>query len=81
MINENYVQHYAKSFNYKKVEQLQNKSMYIKETSKGFVVIESEKYSKYVNFFLNEDQKIFKKSDLLLGIIDETAIAWEVECE
>jgi len=79
--DEKYVQKYARSFNFKQVAHMTNKSMYIKNTSQGFVVIESLYGSKYVSFFLNKKQKNFKKSDLLLGIINHTAVAWEAENE
>ncbi len=79
--DEKYVQKYALNFNFKQVVHIPKKSMYIKNTSQGFIVIESLHGSKYVNFFLNKKQKNFKKSDLLLGIINHTAVAWEAENE
>ena len=81
MSNNDYVKEYAKIFGYKQLDYhcIFPKESYVKLINGGFVVIESLKESKYVNFYFNEKTKIFKKSDLLLSILENTPVAWERE--
>ena len=83
-MNLNYfVERYANSFDFKKIDfqtnQTGHKETYVKNTKMGFVVIENLLESKYVNFYLNDETKIFKKGDLLLCAMDNIPAAWEVE--
>ena len=56
---------YTEFFNYKKLE--------------DFIVIEKLFESKYVNFYFNDANKIFKESDLLLAVMNNTPVAWSEE--
>lgn len=75
----NMLENYAKEFNFKKVFSSPNILTYSKLTKEGFVVIEADIDDPYVNFYLNEETKIFKKSDLLLCTLERVPAAWEVE--
>ena len=79
--NSFYVKEYAEKVNYKQLNyhNIFEKETYIKNVDDDFIVIESLKESKYVNFYFNEKTKTFKKSDLLLSILENTPIAWEQE--
>lgn len=80
MSKYNYLNKYAEMFNYNILETAEDNSLiYLKKTKEGFVVIEKIKESKYINFYHQKQIKTFKESDLFLGIINETPIAWEVE--
>ena len=81
MHNSNYVKEYAKNFNYKRLNSpdIFEKETYVKLVNDNFIVIESLKKSKYVNFYFNEKTKTFKKSDLLLSILENIPVAWESE--
>ena len=77
-----FVNDYRVSFGYKEIENFRlSKKMYIKETSKGMIVIEHQVDSKYVNFFLNSENKTFKKGDLAIALIESTPVAWKEENE
>jgi len=79
--NSFYVKEYAKKFDYKRLNyhDVFEKETYIKNVDDDFIVIESLKESKYVNFYFNEKTKTFKKSDLILSILENTPVAWEKE--
>ena len=79
--NSFYVKEYAEKVNYKQLNyhNIFEKETYIKNVDDDFIVIESLKESKYVNFYFNEKTKTFKKSDLLLSILENTPVAWEQE--
>ena len=84
MNNFEYLEKYAKTFGYKEfsmpsIEYSKNKIVYLKENRKGFIVIEKLLESKYVNFYFNDKFKIFKASDLIHALIDNTPVAWEEE--
>lgn len=72
---------YIKNFGYKEVlyNTITDKRSFIKEAKKGFMVIESLKESKIVNFYFNEKTKRFKKSELLMCALDNVPAAWEEE--
>ena len=81
-MNNEYLKAYVRKFGYKSFEPPKtDKSLHVKHTSLGFVSIENVKKSKYVKFCLNEKVKTFKKSDLLLRVIENIPIGWEVENE
>ena len=68
---------YTEFFNYKKLEDFSNnKTVFLKHVDKGFIVIEKLFESKYVNFYFNDANKIFKESDLLLAVMNNTPVAW-----
>tara|TARA_Y100000593_G_C4306486_1_gene336022 strand:- start:361 stop:618 length:258 start_codon:yes stop_codon:yes gene_type:complete len=81
MNHNNIVKEYAKKFKYKKLihSAIETKEIFVKNIGNEFLVMESDKDSKYVNFYFNENFKTFKKGDLFLGIIENTPLAWEVE--
>jgi len=81
MNNSTYVKEYAENFNYKRLEypSIFEKETYVKLVDDNFIVIESLKESKYVNFYFNEKTKTFKKSDLLLSVLENIPVAWESE--
>ena len=81
MNNSSYVKEYAKNFNYKRLDypNIFEKETYVKLVDDNFIVIESLKASKYVNFYFNEKTKTFKKSDLLLSVLENIPVAWERE--
>jgi hypothetical protein len=82
MINNNtYVKEYADNFSYKQLNchGIFKKETYVKLVDDNFIVIESIEESKYVNFFFNKKTKTFKKSDLLLSILENIPVAWEQE--
>ena len=67
---------YAQTFGYKVLDQGEPKNLsYIKRTCSGFIVIESCASDRYVSFYYNEKNKVFKKSDLILSLIDRTPVA------
>jgi len=73
---------YAEVFKYKRLDSPSRSVIsFVKYTKGGFVVLESQKESKYVNFHLNDQTKTFKKSDLLLCTIEKIPAGWEVENE
>ena len=80
-MKNNYVSKYAKWFNYKKLAYPVSfeKEIYIKSSNNSFIVIESLKESKYVNFYLNNQTKTFKKTDLLLSVLENIPVGWEEE--
>ena len=81
MMKNDCVKEYAKKFNYKKLEHTDSlkKETYIKRVSKEFIVIESLKSSKYINFYFNDKVKTFKKTDLILSILENTPAGWDEE--
>ena len=83
MKNNECVKHYAERFNYKEIMYpvVTNKKVYLKEVNEGFIVIESLSESKYVNFYLNDETKTFKKSDLMICALERIPAAWEAEYE
>ena len=71
---------YTAYFNYKKLEDFSNKkTIFLKHVDKGFIVIEKFFESKYVNFYFNDSRKMFKESDLLLAVMNNTPVAWSEE--
>jgi len=81
MTHNDCLDEYIKIFRYKEVlyNTLTNKRSFIKETKDGFIVIESLKESKIVNFYFNKATKRFKKSALLMCALDNMPAAWEEE--
>lgn len=80
-INE-ILKRYAATFKYKRLDSDPSCTLsYIKRVNAGFVVLESQKSSKYVSFHLNNQTKIFKKSDLLLCSMEKIPAGWEDENE
>ena len=51
----------------------------MKKLEEGFIVFKIKKDNKYVNFFFNDKQKTFKVGDMLLSILEEKPLAWELE--
>ena len=81
MMKNDCVKEYAKKFSYNKLEHTDSvkKETYIKRVKKAFIVIESLIESKYVNFYFNEKVKTFKKTDLILSILENTPAGWDEE--
>jgi len=75
------VKAYAKKFRYKKLEYSDSfeKETYIKHVKEDFIVIELLRESKYVNFYFNDKVKTFKKTDLVLSVLENTPVGWEEE--
>ena len=83
MTGKDYIIEYANRFKYKEVlyHSSNNKQIFLKDVSEGFIVIESLNESKYVNFYFNGDVKKFKKSDLAVCSLENQPAAWEAENE
>ena len=80
MIDNLVLEKYANFFRYKRLKADRN-ICFIKKVSSGFVILESTEKSKYVRFYLNKKEKIFKKSDLLMCTIENIPAGWEAENE
>ena len=81
MMKNDCVKAYAKKFRYKKLEYSDSfeKETYIKHVKEDFIVIELLRESKYVNFYFNDKVKTFKKTDLVLSVLENTPVGWEEE--
>ena len=81
----NILENYSKCFGYTEFkpensEHTNDKQLYLKKTKSGeILVIEKILNDKYVNFYYNDNQKIFKESDLMLAVLNKCPVAWEVE--
>ncbi len=81
----NILENYSKCFGYTEFkpansEHTNDKQLYLKKTKSGeILVIEKILNDKYVNFYYNENQKIFKESDLMLAVMNNCPVAWEDE--
>ena len=80
-MTDNYLKKYSDAFNYKQLLHPIDfkKEIYVKKTHDSFIILEALKASKYVNFYFNDKSKTFKKSDLLLSILENTPVGWEEE--
>tara|TARA_R110001592_G_scaffold116995_4_gene318673 strand:- start:318 stop:566 length:249 start_codon:yes stop_codon:yes gene_type:complete len=80
-MTDDYLKKYADRFNYKQLVYPIDfkKETYVKKTHDSFIVLEALKESKYVNFYFNDKSKTFKKSDLLISILENTPVGWEEE--
>lgn len=83
MIGIEAIREYASRFNYIELIDypFHDKQIFLKEASKGFIIIESLRESKYVNFYFNGDVKKFKKTDLFVCSLENQPAAWEAENE
>ena len=75
------VKEYATRFSYKKLKHTdsQDKITYVKRVEAEFIVMESLKDSKYINFYFNDKVKTFKKTDLILSVLENTPAGWDEE--
>tara|TARA_R110001583_G_scaffold75706_1_gene208104 strand:- start:287 stop:541 length:255 start_codon:yes stop_codon:yes gene_type:complete len=80
-MNNNYVELYAKKFKYKQLDYPipASKEVFVKKVNRAFIVMESVRSSKYVDIYFNDKLKKFKKTDLLLSILENTPVGWEEE--
>ena len=79
MMNSEYSDLYANAFGYKRKQYKKDETIYMKKLEEGFIVFKIKKDNKYVNFFFNDKQKTFKVGDMLLSILEEKPLAWELE--
>ena len=76
--NNFYIKEYAKAFGYNHLKYQVGKTVYVKTLPKGFSIFSIEHGDKYVNFFFNEQEKIFKVGDLALALLENTPLtSWE----
>jgi len=74
---------YIEKFKYKEVlfPEIKHKKSYLKHTKEGFIFLESLENTKTVTFYFNNQVKKFKKSDLVMCVLENTPAGWEAENE